>query len=66
MCRWLAYSGSPILMKEVLYGGTNSLVDQSRHSRLGGRAHQRRRVRRRLVRRPPDPRRLPQRRASLE
>ena len=35
MCRWLAYSGSPILMKEVLYGGTNSLVDQSLHSRLG-------------------------------
>ena len=35
MCRWLAYSGSPILIKEVLYGGTNSLVDQSLHSRLG-------------------------------
>ncbi len=35
MCRWLAYSGSPILMKDVLYGGTNSLVDQSLHSRLG-------------------------------
>ena len=35
MCRWLAYSGSPILMKEILYGGTNSLVDQSLHSRLG-------------------------------
>jgi predicted glutamine amidotransferase len=35
MCRWLAYSGSPILMSEVLYGGTNSLVDQSLHSRLG-------------------------------
>ena len=35
MCRWLAYSGSPILMKEVLYSGTNSLVDQSLHSRLG-------------------------------
>ena len=35
MCRWLAYSGSPILLKEVLYGGTNSLVDQSLHSRLG-------------------------------
>ena len=35
MCRWLAYSGSPILMKEVLYGGTHSLVDQSLHSRLG-------------------------------
>jgi predicted glutamine amidotransferase len=35
MCRWLAYSGSPILMRQVLYGGTNSLVDQSLHSRLG-------------------------------
>ena len=35
MCRWLAYSGSPILMKEALYGGANSLVDQSLHSRLG-------------------------------
>jgi predicted glutamine amidotransferase len=35
MCRWLAYSGSPILLKEALYGGTNSLVDQSLHSRLG-------------------------------
>ena len=35
MCRWLAYSGAPILMKEALYGGTHSLVDQSLHSRLG-------------------------------
>jgi glutamine amidotransferase len=35
MCRWLAYSGSPILMKDALYGGANSLVDQSLHSRLG-------------------------------
>jgi predicted glutamine amidotransferase len=35
MCRWLAYSGSPVLMKDVLYAGTNSLVDQSLHSRLG-------------------------------
>ena len=35
MCRWLAYSGSPILISEALYGGTNSLVDQSLHSRLG-------------------------------
>ena len=35
MCRWLAYSGSPILMKEALYEGTNSFVDQSLHSRLG-------------------------------
>jgi glutamine amidotransferase len=35
MCRWLAYSGAPILLEEVLYGGPNSLVDQSLHSRLG-------------------------------
>ncbi|MGA9858936.1 MAG: class II glutamine amidotransferase [Solirubrobacteraceae bacterium] len=35
MCRWLAYSGGPILLEKVLYGGTNSLVDQSLHSRLG-------------------------------
>src|ERR1022692_2753515 len=35
MCRWLAYSGSPLLLKEALYGGPNSLVDQSLHSRLG-------------------------------
>jgi predicted glutamine amidotransferase len=35
MCRWLAYSGDPILIREALYGGTNSLVDQSLHSRLG-------------------------------
>src|SRR5689334_20134786 len=35
MCRWLAYSGSPILLQEVLYGGTHSLIDQSLHSRLG-------------------------------
>jgi predicted glutamine amidotransferase len=35
MCRWLAYSGSPILIKEALYEGPNSLVSQSLHSRLG-------------------------------
>ena len=35
MCRWLAYSGSPILMKEALYGRTHSQVDQILHSRLG-------------------------------
>ena len=35
MCRWLAYSGAPILLSEALYGGTHSLVDQSLHSRLG-------------------------------
>src|SRR3954465_13591056 len=35
MCRWLAYSGSPILIPEALYGGPNSLVGQSVHSQLG-------------------------------
>ena len=35
MCRWLAYSGSPILLQEALYQGPNSLVNQSLHSRLG-------------------------------
>ena len=35
MCRWLAYSGSPILIQEALYEGPNSLVAQSLHSQLG-------------------------------
>jgi predicted glutamine amidotransferase len=35
VCRWLAYSGSPILLEELLYGPKNSLIVQSLHSRLG-------------------------------
>ena len=35
MCRWLAYSGSPMLLKQALYDGPNSFVGQSLHSRLG-------------------------------
>jgi predicted glutamine amidotransferase len=35
MCRWLAYSGSPILLKEALYAPAHSLIDQSLRSRLG-------------------------------
>jgi glutamine amidotransferase len=35
MCRWLAYSGSPILLEELLYKPRFSLIDQSMHSRLG-------------------------------
>jgi predicted glutamine amidotransferase len=35
MCRWLAYSGSPVLLEELLYGPKNSLIVQSLHSRLG-------------------------------
>ena len=35
MCRWLAYSGAPILLSEALYAPAHSLIDQSLHSRLG-------------------------------
>ncbi|MFE4197942.1 class II glutamine amidotransferase [Paenarthrobacter sp. NPDC056912] len=35
MCRWLAYSGSPVSLEELLYKPANSLVMQSKHSRLG-------------------------------
>ena len=35
MCRWLAYSGSPVLIEDLLYKPQNSLVAQSLHSRLG-------------------------------
>ena len=35
MCRWLAYSGSPIRIEELLLKRDRSLIDQSLHSRLG-------------------------------
>jgi glutamine amidotransferase len=35
MCRWLAYSGTPVLIQELLYEGHHSLIDQSLHSQLG-------------------------------
>ncbi len=35
MCRWLAYSGSPVLLEDLLYKPEHSLVVQSLHSRLG-------------------------------
>ncbi|MDM7856426.1 class II glutamine amidotransferase [Cellulomonas alba] len=35
MCRWIAYTGSPVTLDELLYKPANSLVMQSRHSRLG-------------------------------
>jgi glutamine amidotransferase len=35
MCRWLAYSGSPVLLERLLYEPKHSLIDQSLHSRLG-------------------------------
>src|SRR6478735_5045612 len=38
MCRWLAYTGSPVLIEDLLYKPTNSLIVQSLHSRLGAEA----------------------------
>ena len=35
MCRWLAYSGSPILLERALFSPANSLIDQSLHAKLG-------------------------------
>ena len=35
MCRWLAYSGSPVLLEDLLFKPENSLVVQSKHARLG-------------------------------
>ena len=38
MCRWLAYSGAPILLERALYSPAHSLIDQSLHSKLGAEA----------------------------
>ena len=35
MCRWLAYSGSPVSLEDLLFKPQNSLVVQSKHSKLG-------------------------------
>lgn len=35
MCRWLAYSGAPVLLDDLLYRPHHSLVLQSLHSDLG-------------------------------
>jgi glutamine amidotransferase len=35
MCRWMAYSGSPIRLDNLLYKPRHSLIDQSLHSQLG-------------------------------
>src|SRR3970040_404011 len=35
MCRWMAYSGDPILAEELLFRPAHSIIDQSLHSRLG-------------------------------
>ncbi|WP_182113743.1 MULTISPECIES: class II glutamine amidotransferase [unclassified Actinotalea] len=38
MCRWLAYSGAPVALEDLLYKQANSLVLQSQHSHLGAEA----------------------------
>ena len=35
MCRWLAYSGAPVNLEELLFKPKNSLVIQSKHSKMG-------------------------------
>ncbi|MFJ1729678.1 class II glutamine amidotransferase [Streptomyces sp. NPDC088254] len=35
MCRWLAYSGTPVLLDTILYKPHHSLIDQSLHARMG-------------------------------
>ena len=36
MCRWLAYSGDPILADDLLFRPEHSIIDQSLHAQLGG------------------------------
>jgi glutamine amidotransferase len=38
MCRWLAYTGSNLLLQKALFTPAHSLIDQSLHSRLGAEA----------------------------
>jgi predicted glutamine amidotransferase len=35
MCRWMAWSGQPLLMDELLFKTQHGLVDQSLHSKMG-------------------------------
>jgi predicted glutamine amidotransferase len=35
MCRWMAWSGQPVIIDELLFQSKHGLVDQSLHSRLG-------------------------------
>jgi predicted glutamine amidotransferase len=36
MCRWMAYSGGPILAHDLLFRPKHSIIDQSLHADLGG------------------------------
>ncbi|MCZ9347761.1 class II glutamine amidotransferase [Streptomyces sp. TRM76130] len=35
MCRWLAYSGTPVPLETILYRPRHSLIDQSLHAKMG-------------------------------
>ena len=35
MCRWMAWSGQPLIIDELLFQPQHSLIDQSLHSRMG-------------------------------
>jgi predicted glutamine amidotransferase len=35
MCRWMAYSGEPVLAEELLFRPAHSIIDQSLHADLG-------------------------------
>src|ERR1700755_106736 len=35
MCRWMAWSGQPLLLEELLFKTQHGIVDQSLHSRMG-------------------------------
>jgi predicted glutamine amidotransferase len=35
MCRWMAWSGQPVIVDELLFQPVHGLIDQSLHSRLG-------------------------------
>jgi glutamine amidotransferase len=35
MCRWMAWSGQPVIIDELLFAPPHGLVDQSLHSRMG-------------------------------
>ena len=35
MCRWMAWHGQPVLVRELLFDSPHGIVDQSLHSRMG-------------------------------
>ncbi len=35
MCRWMAWSGQPVIVEELLFEPVHGLIDQSLHSRMG-------------------------------